>query len=296
MLCRVETIGGNCWRHKSGICSLAFSTSGEYLAAVSVDGTVIVYLVRTGEVYYEYAHPEGLTHCVCFAPTNNRLLVASDNGTVSLHDIDTRVCLASSFITAQIKSVSFDDDNLILVICDDGFRRLTEDRLSPAMEIPCLESFGVNVAVEPNVRLLVTTSFWGNLRIWDIVTAKPRMQLSADISDGAAIAMRGGRIACANGEYGIRIWNLITGEMTVLDHELLRYVRAIGFSDDASVLGAVNYTGSATLWSTEDWTRCITVNGNPVVDSAIAFTRDDRLAALANTKHRITVCIMEKRR
>jgi WD40 repeat protein len=75
--------------HKDVVMSVAFSPDGEVLASASLDGTLRLWNVQTGQFIRSLKGHKGYVYSVAFSPDGGVLASASGDGTLRLWNVQT---------------------------------------------------------------------------------------------------------------------------------------------------------------------------------------------------------------
>lgn len=105
---------------------LSFSNDDHYLAAASLDSTMVVWDLATQRVRYECKHPTGVSHTVWLQ--NSRILTASLDGILRTWNIGTGDMLKEyqGHRGHILDLCVFNDDKFVMTAGDDGTSRLFE--------------------------------------------------------------------------------------------------------------------------------------------------------------------------
>lgn len=107
--------------HKYSVTSVRFSPEGSLLASASIDGTAIVWNVKTGESIATFVHSGGNGVRACCFSNNNVLATAGDDGTICLWDLVSRSLVRSVVGHEEtVQSICFSPDASCLLTGDVG--------------------------------------------------------------------------------------------------------------------------------------------------------------------------------
>ncbi|XP_039298056.1 WD repeat, SAM and U-box domain-containing protein 1 [Nilaparvata lugens] len=107
--------------HKYSVTSVRFSPEGSLLASASIDGTAIVWNVKTGESITTFVHSGGNGVRTCCFSKNNFLATAGDDGTICLWDLLSRSLVRSVVGHEEtVQSICFSPDSACLLTGDVG--------------------------------------------------------------------------------------------------------------------------------------------------------------------------------
>jgi WD40 repeat protein/DNA-binding SARP family transcriptional activator len=302
--------------HSGRVWTEAFSPDGRSLYTASDDGSVIVWDTtglrglgkgfRTELVNREAEDfPPGLA----LSPDGRTIAVGRLDGAVEL--IDARTLRRTGGFDAlhgpQALALEFSPDgNTLAVGGGEGALGLFDARSGEPIGPPIGVRSRVNshkvqasvgniqaLSLSPDGRLLGTASVDGVVRVWDVgsgAQAAPPMHLKEfslglDFSpDGSELAVPTGYEpfgASENSKSGIDVRDWRSGRRVAflpMDN-----VREATFSPDGSLLVGGQLDGTATIWSTEDWTRARQLAGHSGFVLKAAFSPDGRTLATSGS-------------
>ena len=195
-----------------------FSSDGKRLLSGSMDGTLQLWDVQTGQpVGQPFKGHEGEVMSVVFSSDGKRLVSGGGDGTVRLWDAQTRQPIGEPFNGHKggVESVAFSSDG----------------------------------------KRLVSGGGDGTVRLWDAQTRQPIGQPLNDHKGGVksvAFNSDGKRFLSLDGSRTLRLWDGLTGQLigeSIKGHEV--EVASVAFSPDGKRLLLSGAKGTLRLWDTE---------------------------------------------
>jgi WD40 repeat protein len=241
---------------KWGICSLAFSTDGQYAASWAGWGDrdnpqdVSVWDLEVGRRFHQVTHSVkadndgGFARALALSPDNRRVLAIFATPSIHAWDLETEKQLSVVRLTAG---------DLVV-----GGATFTSDR-----------------------KRLITGSTTGPVELWDLDSGK-RLRAFAGHTGGVRAVARSADdsliLSCAADET-LRLWDAATGkQLQILDWKG-DGVRCMALSPDGhKALTAGNY-GRIRLWDLNTGKEVCRLNGHHMGVNSVAFSPDGRLAA-----------------
>jgi WD40 repeat protein len=157
--------------HEGWVWDVALSSDGKTLASGSVDRSVRVWDVESGEPLATLSAHTATVGTLAFSPSGSRLASAAWDGSVVLWDTETWLPLrVSGEHDARVHAVSFSPDgSLFATSADNGILILWRAETGePLRKLQVGEGAVRAVLFAPNGQLLVTGSDDGSLRFWGV--------------------------------------------------------------------------------------------------------------------------------
>ncbi|XP_071867920.1 uncharacterized protein isoform X3 [Bombus fervidus] len=287
--------------HKYGVTSVKVSPQSTMLASASIDGTTLLWNLRTGSKIHTMVQVGGETVRVCrFSPDSTLLATAGDNGQVCLWDLIRRN-LVRYFQKHEgaVQSVCFSPDTSWLVTtCTFGVMKLfatsdiidscfTDNQAITALaSIDDAHDLGVVscdfstcqkiTGNEPVTKVyqLVTCGNDHYVKLWEVTVIQSKCETSTvKISLCRIMEKHSSALTCvcfnANGLFiassGLDktavIWETDTGKVMAITTGHNRYVACCAFSRDGNLLATGSNDKSVIVWD---------LKGNLSFDSELA--------------------------
>jgi WD40 repeat protein len=240
--------------HAGTVKSVAFRPDGTMLAAVGIDGSVVLWNLETqqGDPFLTLG-PEQV-RCTAFSPDNRVVATSSRTEVVALHDLAT------------------------------GRSRTLRDASQGS-------TGAASLAFSPDGTTLAVGQQDGRITLWDIVTGGVQTTLEGheDFVASLAFSPDGAILASSGGDRAMRLWNLATGQAVSLSHGGANTVVALGFSPDSRLLALGDQVSPVVrLWDVSGGCERAVLHGpeGSVVDAAIS--PDGRTLAAADLHGLVT--------
>lgn len=254
-----------------GVSGVAFSPDGKHLATAGQDKMVVVWDIssESPRAQYALAGHSDTVYDVIFSPDGNYLATASQDKTVILWDISGGVVSSEPKLTLfghtdSIADVRFSPNGLCMATASsDRTAKVWDAKTGQVL----LTLYGHNdqvrgVSFNPSLNVsgaiptercgtqLVTTSFDGTLRIWNIGANGEWRTFTGhtDAVESVVFSPDGARFATASSDGTAKIWDSATGQVL---HNLATHkdrVNRVVFSPDGTRLATASYDGTAKLW------------------------------------------------
>lgn len=291
-------------RHNNTIGRIAWSPSGEFIAAPSSDGKISIWNTEDGKEYFKIRAHKKTVSSVDWSPDGTKLVAASDDSTASIFNF--RYTRANRLRYDREKHLLYGHKDWVndvawspcgsfiatasqdtrIGIWDSNGRHLywLEGHTNP---VNCVGWFLYN-----SESWLVSASDDHMLRIWDIDKRYCRGRLDAhtDMVYALAIGVNNSiQIASGSLDNTIRIWNIeaVTsdGIVNFLGLEELRILEghtgavvSLAYSPDSRLLVSKSHDGSVVFWRTDTWESVAKIYESTDLDlfevPGIAFSPD----------------------
>ncbi|XP_076388519.1 uncharacterized protein LOC100881755 isoform X4 [Megachile rotundata] len=286
--------------HKYGVTSVKVSPRSTMLASASIDGTTLLWNLRTGSKIHTMVQVGGEAVRVCrFSPDSTLLATAGDNGQVCLWDLIRRTLIRSfQKHDGAIQSLCFSpDSNWLITTCTFAVLKLfcTADLIDSCL--PDTAAFAsvndahdlgvVSCDFSPSQRItnnepftklyhLVTCGNDHCVKLWQISVVQTKCEARpfvATIDLCRTMEKHSSALTCvrfsANGLYvassGLDktavIWETSSGKVVAITSEHRRYVACCAFSKDGNLLATGSNDKSVIVWD---------LTGNLTFDSELA--------------------------
>jgi len=256
--------------HQDGVTSLALSPDGKRIISGSLDKTIKVWAVETGNELMTLQGHKEFVNSVAVSPDGRRIASGSADKTIRVWDIGTgtELMTIATGHEEEVSNVAFSPDGKLIVAGSSGGSIKVWDA-SNGTEIATLlgqEGSVCYVVFSPDGGQIASTYYLGKeVRIWDTNTGAPIMTLSGEGLMGAAFSPDGKRI-----HSGSMIWDRETGEQLI---NLRNTVNAFAFSPDGRFLvsGSDNIL---EIWDTTTGHVVKSFRGHSYPISSAVFTKD----------------------
>src|SRR5262245_661885 len=274
--------------HKLTVRAVAFAPDGKHLASGSIDGSIKLWDVATGqELFTRMRHTQKINpnsipgvHAIAFSPDGKRFVTSGADALANLWAAVTgQELLMLKGHTGVVTSIAFSPDGKRLASgSGDGTSKLWD--AATGEELHTLNGGGVavrSVAFSPNSQQLATGSASGAVKIWNVATGQelPTFQEQNGRVTSIAFSSDGKRLAIsAAGK--VKLIDAATGrELTPLTEEAV--ISSVAFSPDGNQLAAGSQNGIVRLWDVANGQVLQVIKAEGV--RALAFSPDGKRLA-----------------
>jgi WD40 repeat protein len=162
--------------HRCSVRSVSWSPSGDHIASVSVDGTILIRKAGSGEIEVGPIETgQNSVRSLAYSPSGDRIASGGYNETICIWDSNTGELLLGPFedLGASVSSVVWSSDSTKLYSASDEFARVF-DSVSGTE----LHRFEHNyplysVALSPKHNVLACVGYGGIAQLWDTESYQP---------------------------------------------------------------------------------------------------------------------------
>ena len=202
--------------HTSNVESVSFSPDGRFLVSASMDGTMRVWNVNTGECVKLLVGHSGWVNSACFSPDGKYIVSASEDNTIRIWDFPSGNCI-------------------------DTLKGHTESVYT--------------VAISKDGEKLISASWDGTVRIWNLSTKQCILQLKEDglVVTSAQFSPDGkyyvsGSIAKSSNSKTLQVRNAKTGMIVTVFELLGKDVHSTFFSPDGTKIASISSDKTFRIW------------------------------------------------
>ncbi len=219
--------------HKDTIFCVDFSLDGETLTSVSGDGEIVIWSVKTGEKKKSFKCKID-SSSIALSPDGKTLAtIPRLSNTITLWNLETG---------EQRNSVSL-----------NGY----SDNIS-------------DITFSPDGKTIATTSFNGQIIIWDLKKNQQRSSLKwnknfkseIDFASSIAFSPNGKMLALASHGGEIVFWNIETDEQPITLERVVENISDIDFSIDENTLAAASHDGVIIFYDLKTGKQIIPIPGD----------------------------------
>jgi WD40 repeat protein/transcriptional regulator with XRE-family HTH domain len=203
------------WRaHADMIWTIEFSPDGRMLASGSWDGTLKLWDVASGVLFWEGRHTSRINR-VMFAPDGGLLASTGNDATVRLWDLRSGRQLQTLPHPAPLAAIIWSPDGRLLASGDvEGYIRLWEiHKNQPAT---CVQTFAAHthwvddLVFAPEASILASASWDGTVKLWDLPSGALRQTLTGHTDRVLRVAWSpdGRTLASGSRDQTIRLWDV----------------------------------------------------------------------------------------
>lgn len=285
--------------HSDIVKSVAISSDGETLATGSLDQTIKLWNLATGELLNTLTEHTGGITCVTFSSDGQTLASSSSNpdGTIKLWDTNTgklkNTLKGDDFLVLSVWSIAISPDDKILVSGHHADSTVKVWDLNAGKLLHTLRGhvWAVHsVAISPDGKIIASGSFDNNIKIWNAYTGELRRTLngpesplnpilswfSSDSIYSVAFSPDGLTLASGGTKQPIILWCLRSGEQksTLTGHS--EDVYSVAFSPDGKLLASGSADRTIRIWDVSTGEPIDTLEHSDTVYS-VAFSPDGQM-------------------
>ncbi|KAA3656289.1 MAG: hypothetical protein DWQ04_31550 [Chloroflexi bacterium] len=279
--------------HEDEVSDLAFSPDGTRLATTSLDRTVKIWDVATGQNLLALGEHKSVVTSVSFNQDGTILATGSLNGFIILWNVETGGLinvLGSSNVA--VHSVSFHTDGIRLVAgYDDGTVRVWNRRTFRS-ELVLTGHVGAvsDVVFNRDGTRFASVGEDGRIILWRAedgfliysVNAESGEDENPLIVNTVAFTASGDRLITGNEDGSIKIWDVESGQFLqkILAHTSAVY--DIKVNGDGTRFATASGDGTVKVWDINTSQTLFALLGHEGVVTAVSFSADDQWLATAS--------------
>ncbi|BAZ49856.1 WD-40 repeat-containing protein [Nostoc sp. NIES-4103] len=231
--------------HSNYVWGVAFSPDGKTIASASLDNTVKLWNVATGEEIAILKGHSDEVRDVAFSP---------DGKTIASASLDKTVKLWNAATGKEINTLKGHSDSVY------------------------------SVAFSPDGKMIASASADKTVKLWNAATGKEINTLKghSDSVYSVAFSSDGKTIASASLDKTVKLWNAATGKEinTLKGHSNLVY--SVAFSPDCKMIASASGDKTVKLWKVSTGKAITTLNGHSYEVYSVAFSLDGKIIASAS--------------
>jgi WD40 repeat protein len=275
--------------HSDKVTALAFAGDGAYLASSSMDKTIKLWDVRSGQEVHTFSTYEvGLNH-IAFSP-DGRLLASAD----AIWDVESKQTLQTPERSRQVPAaVAFSPDGSLLAVALANRAIKLWDIASGQVVRIFEEQAGavtLSIAFSPDGTWLVSGEHDGTVRLWKVESGQVVRTFAHGTEShvhSVAFSADGCLVASSGIDYTARLWDVASGQAVhILRHRNGLY--DLTFSLDGSLLATAGCDRTVKLWDVASGRQiCSLPHGDEVM--SVTFSPDGTLLASGGYDHQVYV-------
>jgi WD40 repeat protein len=288
--------------HTDRIEGLVFSPDGQHLGSASVDGTVRLWDLTSGqEVLTFREHAQPLTpNGLAFSADGRRLTSVSVDGVVKVWEAATGATISTfQGDVVWVSCAAFSHDGRWFALGgENGIVKVYQT--DPWKEVQTLEahlSLVRYLALSPDGRRLASTGDDRTLKVWDVTTGHEAILLDIHSKKTTSLAFSpdGHRLASGSADSTVIISDgtpwvdaASGGPITWIVHQ--HKVVEVAFSPDGTRLVSASWDKTVKGWDVRTGQELLSVPGWPAELTSVAFSPDGERFAAASLDGTVTIC------
>jgi len=270
--------------HTSLVNSVAFSADSKTLASGSMDGTIRLWDVASGQELKTLKGHSSDVNSVAFTPDGKTLASASDDNTIKLWD----VVLGQELKTLKVDlnpvvSMAFSPDGKTLVSVCGVFNRIIKLwDVSSGQEVKTLKGHSgvTSFAFSPDGKMLASGSWDGTIKLWDALSGQEWKTLDGHSGLVTSLVFRrDGKTLASGCGHTIKLWNVAVGQelKTLKGHS--SNISSVVFSFDGKTLASRSDDNTIKLWDVAAGQELKTLKAYSSNRLSFAFSPDGKMFA-----------------
>ena len=235
--------------HSEGVLSICWSPDGKYLASGSMDDTVVLWDVNTGQRIRLLRGHSSLVYEVCWSPNGKYL--ASGSGKKGLFLQTGEVIMWDANTGERIRTLKGHSD----YVC--------------------------SVCWSPDGIYLASGSLDGNIILWDANTGQRIRTLKTPSwsVDSVYYAPNGRYLASSSLDKTVKLWNSNSGEIILTLEEYSDYTYSVCWSPDGNYIISGSSDGTVIIWSVNSGKIIKTLKGHSDKVLSVSWSPDGKYLA-----------------
>jgi len=277
----------NIQAHKEGICArhcLAFSPNGLFLLSGSVDKTMKLWDVRTGQAIRSFKGHTNAVLSVAYSPDGCTALSGSRDKTMKLWDVETGQAIRTfQEHTDAVLSVAYSSNGRTAL---SGSRDKTMKLWDVGTEqaIRSLEGhtgWVKSVVYSPDGRFIASGSANKTVKLWDvgIGQATHTFQEHNDAVLSVAYSPNGRTVLSGSRDKTMKLWDVETGQAIRTFTGHTDWVISVAFNPDGQFIASGSGDKTVKLWDVSSGKLIRTLIGHKNSVISVAFSPDGILAS-----------------
>ncbi|CAL7950830.1 unnamed protein product [Xylocopa violacea] len=275
--------------HKYGVTSVKVSPQSTMLASASIDGTTLLWNLRTGSKIHTMVQVSGEAVRVCrFSPDSTLLVTAGDNGQVCLWDLIRRTLIRCfQKHDGAIQSVCFSpDSNWLITTCTFGVIKL----------------FSITNIIDSHLfdNQAITPLAWTD-DAHDLGVVSCDFSTSQQITSNEPFTKLYQLVTCGNDHY-VKLWEVTTiqskceSQPSTAKISLCRIMEkhssaltCVRFNTNGLYIVSSSLDKTAVIWETSTGRIITMMSGHNRYVASCAFSRDGNLLATGSNDKSVIV-------
>jgi WD40 repeat protein len=262
--------------HMSWVWYAEFCQNGKYALTASMDSTVRIWEVATGEALYILSG----SHLAIFSPDGTLVLTANCNNTASIYEVESgKELLILKGHTGFINSLEFSPDGKLAITGSKDSTALIFDVITGRLVQVIGHTDEVTSAVfSPDGSLALTASSDKSARIFDVASGRNLQVLEGhtDWIRSAVFSPDGNFVLTAGGDHTARLFEVSSGKEFFVFKGHERDVRSAVFSHDGKKVLTSSIDHRTFFWET--------ATGKPIYER-IQLENENYLVKLPNSPY-----------
>lgn len=273
--------------HVDSITDLAFTNDSEGLLTSSLDSTISLWNVVSGERLATFRHDDAVTH-VAVQPLGNRFAAVSADAAVRLWSLDNQyVSTTRAGHSDVVTSIVFHPDgSQFLTAGNDGtFKEWSGARAYASAVVAYGPTGNHALAVSPGDTQIAVIRQDDGVSVVDRDTREitARFEAATVVGQaGLAFSPDGARIVATADRFTPIVWNLADGAMVSTFTGHAGAVSSVAFNQDGSSVISGSWDNTARIWESGSGEETLVLSGHEGTVNSAQFHPNGALAVTAS--------------
>ncbi len=289
--------------HTREVSSISFNDNGKILASASLDKSIKLWNVKTGENTLTIKGHFGGVNSVCFSHDGQILASGSDDKTIKLWNPNTGEILKTlQGHKKGIIDLNFSPNGKILA---SGSYDKTIKLWNPNTGEIIKTLKGHNKRVKSisfshDGKILASASYDSTIKLWDVNTGEEITTINAHKSKiyNLVFSHDGKTLASVSFDRTIKLWNIANLQNIKLIKSITGYgapVYTVSFTPDDKTLAAAGLDNNIKLWDVKTGKEITTLKGHKHRIYHLSFSPDGKILASASADNTIKLWDVKNR-
>ncbi|WP_426531805.1 hypothetical protein [Bradyrhizobium sp. McL0615] len=265
------------WKTSRGANLGATSADGKWIATGSSRGEIELFDVSSGGSRRLLGHKRQI-NTLQFSPDGLTLLSGSDDGTLRIWDLNSKVSLRTYDANAgPVRTAEFSSDGKkVLSLSDDGVARLWDVTTGSALTSLKGKDPIVQARIAPTGHLVATVSQEGGVTLWSAATAQVLLTWPSNKSGTRSVAFAPDEGTIASGEASgeLQTWNVKSGSLLWTVHAHNSGITDVSYSSDGKAISTASDDGTAAVWNAVSGAEVARLRGHGATVEKAEFSSD----------------------
>jgi WD40 repeat protein/cellulose biosynthesis protein BcsQ len=244
--------------HKYRVRSVCFSRDGKTLASSSLDKTIKLWCVNTGECLQTFSGHNDWVWTAVFNHDGSRLVSTSQDKELKIWDVKKGICTSTIELDSQVQSIAFSDNgDLMAAGSDDNTIKLWdcnwncyEGQFKPRASLEGHSGFVRSVAFNRN-DVLASAAYDNTVRLWDVEKGECCRVFTGHTHRLRSIAFsRDGNTLVSGGwDQKLKLWDIEQGEASLRTLQgWTDWICSVDISPGGELIASGSVTNDLYLW------------------------------------------------
>ena len=286
-------------KNLSIVTGLAFSPDGQLLASSSIDSTIKIWNLDTGECLKIFTGKQQWIWAVAFSPDGQTVASGGEDNTITLWNIHTDESRSLAGHHFWIWSLAFHPYKNILASAsyDCSIRLWDTDTGECLNTLRGHQNILFGIDFHPSGEILASASYDYTIKLWDVKTGECLRTLEGHTKSISSVAFSpdGQILASGSGDLTIKLWDVKTGECLKSLRGHRQSIRILKFAPDLdlNILATGDNNQVLKLWDVEEGKCLKTWQGYTDFMLTTTISPDGKLLASGSSDKTVRIWDLE---